>query len=540
MPTLSSRLNPALAAFQANAARMRERLDEVLALQALVVAASAARRETFEARGQLLPRERVARLLDRGSDFLELSPLAGLGMHDDDGRKSVLGGGSIVGIGTVCGKRVLINANDSALKGGTIAPMGLKKALRAQEIAREHKLPLISLVESGGANLLYQAEIFVEGGRSFANQARLSAAGIPQIAVVHGASTAGGAYLPGLSDYVVLVRGRSSIYLAGPPLVKAAIGEDADEESLGGAELHAGVTGLGEYLAEDDAHALELTRELVDRLQWDTVPARNPAAEPPEPPLFDREEMLGIVPADEREPYDVREVVARLVDASAFLEFKAAYAADTVCGHASLMGHRIGLIGNNGPIQPAGSTKAAQFIQLCDQSGTPLVFLQNTTGYMVGREAERSGAIKHGSKMIQAVANARVPKFTIVLGGSFGAGNYGMCGRGFDPRFIFAWPSARTAVMGGAQAAMVMDIVNRNKLQRAGQATDEAALRAASAQLQQRLDAESTALFGTARLWDDGLIDPRDTRRILGLCLSLAQEAAQRALRPNTFGVARM
>jgi geranyl-CoA carboxylase beta subunit len=540
MPTLSSRLNPASAAFQANAARMRERLDEVLALQALVVAASAARRETFEARGQLLPRERVARLLDRGSDFLELSPLAGLGMHDDDGRKSVLGGGSIVGIGTVCGKRVLINANDSALKGGTIAPMGLKKALRAQEIAREHKLPLISLVESGGANLLYQAEIFVEGGRSFANQARLSAAGIPQIAVVHGASTAGGAYLPGLSDYVVLVRGRSSIYLAGPPLVKAAIGEDADEESLGGAELHAGVTGLGEYLAEDDAHALELTRELVDRLQWDTVPARNPAAEPPEPPLFDREELLGIVPADEREPYDVREVVARLVDASAFLEFKAAYAADTVCGHASLMGHRIGLIGNNGPIQPAGSTKAAQFIQLCDQSGTPIVFLQNTTGYMVGREAERSGAIKHGSKMIQAVANARVPKLTIVLGGSFGAGNYGMCGRGFDPRFIFAWPSARTAVMGGAQAAMVMDIVNRNKLQRAGQAADEAALRAASAQLQQRLDAESTALFGTARLWDDGLIDPRDTRRILGLCLSLAQEAAQRTLRPNTFGVARM
>ena len=539
MPTLSSRLNPASAAFQANAVRMRERLDEVLALQAQVVVASAARRETFEARGQLLPRERVARLLDRGSDFLELSPLAGLGMHDDDGRKSVLGGGSIVGIGTVCGKRVLINANDSALKGGTIVPMGLKKALRAQEIAREHKLPLISLVESGGANLLYQADIFVEGGRSFANQARLSAAGIPQIAVVHGASTAGGAYLPGLSDYVVLVRGRSSIYLAGPPLVKAAIGEDADEESLGGAELHAGVTGLGEYLAEDDAHALELTRELVDSLQWDTVPSRDPAAEAPEP-LFDREELLGIVPADEREPYDVREVVARLADASAFLEFKAAYAADTVCGHASLMGHRIGLIGNNGPIQPAGSTKAAQFIQLCDQSGTPLVFLQNTTGYMVGREAERSGAIKHGSKMIQAVANARVPKLTIVLGGSFGAGNYGMCGRGFDPRFIFAWPSARTAVMGGAQAAMVMDIVNRNKLQRAGQAADEAALRAASAQLQQRLDAESTALFGTARLWDDGIIDPRDTRRILSLCLSLAQEAAQRTLRPNTFGVARM
>jgi geranyl-CoA carboxylase beta subunit len=485
----------------------------------------------------------VARLLDRGSDFLELSPLAGLGMHDDDGRDSVLGGGSVVGIGTVAGKRVLVSAHDSAIKGGTVAPMGLKKALRAQEVARENKLPMIHLVESGGANLLYQAEIFVDGGRTFANQARLSAAGIPQIAVVHGASTAGGAYLPGLSDYVVLVRGRSSIYLAGPPLVKAAIGEDADEASLGGAELHAQVTGLGEYLADNDAHAIELTRELMDRLSWDTVTPScggNPTALAPR---FDAEELLGVVPADEREPYDVREVVARLVDGSAFLEFKAAYAADTVCGHATLMGHRIGLIGNNGPIQPAGSTKAAQFIQLCDQSGTPLVFLQNTTGYMIGRDAERAGAIKHGSKMIQAVANARVPKFTVVLGGSFGAGNYGMCGRGFDPRFIFAWPTARTAVMGGAQAAMVMDIVQRNKLQRAGQAPDaraEQALRAASEQLRARLDAESTALFGTARLWDDGIIDPRHTRRILGLSLEMAADAAQRVLRPNTFGVARL
>ena len=536
MPALSSRLDAGSAAFQANAARMRERLDEVLALQAQVVAGSASKKARFDERGQLLPRERVARLLDRGTDFLELSPLAGLGMHDDDGKSSVLGGGSIVGIGTVSGKRVLVSASDSALKGGTIAPMGLKKALRAQELARENKLPLVSLVESGGANLLYQAEIFVEGGRSFANQARLSAAGIPQIAVVHGASTAGGAYLPGLSDYVVLVRDRSSIYLAGPPLVKAAIGEEATEDALGGARLHAEVTGLGEYLAESDAHALEIARELIDKLAWDTVPA---ATEHPEP-LFDREGLLGVVPADEREPFDVREVIARLVDGSDFLEFKAPYSADTVCGHARLMGHRIGLIGNNGPIQPTGSTKAAQFIQLCDQSGTPLVFLQNTTGYMVGQAAEQAGAIKHGSKMIQAVANARVPKFTVVLGGSFGAGNYGMCGRGFDPRFIFAWPSARTAVMGGAQAAMVMDIVNRAKLQRAGQAADDAALRAMSDHLRRKLDAESTALFGTARLWDDGIIDPRDTRRLLGLCLDLAHEAEHRVLRPNTFGVARM
>jgi geranyl-CoA carboxylase beta subunit len=536
MPVLASLLNTRSAAYAANVQRMQQRLAEVLALQAQVMAESESKRARFEQRGQLLPRERVARLLDRGSDFLELSPLAGLGMHDDDGRKNVLGGGSIVGIGVVAGKRVLVSASDSAVKGGTVAPMGLKKALRAQELARENKLPLVALVESGGANLMYQAEIFVDGGRTFANQARLSAAGIPQIAVVHGSSTAGGAYLPGLSDYVVLVRGRSSIYLAGPPLVKAAIGEDATDEELGGAMTHAEVTGLGEYLSENDAHAIALTRELLDKLPWDTVPTRTAAPEP----LFPAEELLGVVPADEREPYDVREVIARLVDGSDFLEFKALYAANTVCGHARIHGHAVGLVGNNGPIQPAGSTKAAQFIQLCDQSGTPLVFLQNTTGYMVGKAAEQAGAIKHGSKMIQAVANARVAKFTIVLGGSFGAGNYGMCGRGFDPRFIFAWPSARTAVMGGAQAAQVMDILNRNKLQRMGLPANDEALAAMSDALRLRLDAESTALFGTARLWDDGIIDPRDTRRVLGLCLAIADEAQRRTLRPNTFGVARL
>jgi geranyl-CoA carboxylase beta subunit len=540
MTRLASSLNPASAAFQANTARMHERLAEVRRLEALVIAESESKRKKFDERGQLLPRERVARLIDRGSDFLELSTLAGLGMHDDDGKKSVMGGGSIVGIGVVAGKRVLISASDSAVKGGTVAPMGLKKALRAQELARENKLPLIALVESGGANLMYQAEIFVDGGRTFANQARLSAAGIPQIAVVHGASTAGGAYLPGLSDYVVLVRNRSSIYLAGPPLVKAAIGEDASEEELGGAETHASITGLGEYLTENDAHAIAVAREIVDKLPWDRVPETSSAPTPPPAPLFAAEELMGIVPADEREPYDVREVIARLVDASDFLEFKAAYAGDTICGHARLHGHTVGLVGNNGPIQPAGSTKAGQFIQLCDQSGTPLVFLQNTTGYMVGRAAEHAGAIKHGSKMIQAVANARVPKFTVVLGGSFGAGNYGMCGRGFDPRFIFAWPSARTAVMGGAQAAKVMDIVNRNKLAKMGQAPNDEALAAMSDALRRRLDAESTALFGTARLWDDGLIDPRDTRRILGLCLAITAEATARTLRPNTFGIARL
>jgi geranyl-CoA carboxylase beta subunit len=539
MPVLTSQLDPRGAGFVANSERMAERLAQVRELEHKVVAESESKRERFEKRGQLLPRERVARLIDRGSDFLELSSLAGLGMHDDDGKKSVLGGGAIVGIGVVAGKRVLISASDSGVKGGTVAPMGLKKGLRAQAIALENKLPLISLVESGGANLMYQAEIFIEGGRSFANQARMSAAGIPQVAVVHGASTAGGAYLPGLSDYVVLVRGRSSIYLAGPPLVKAAIGEDADEETLGGAMTHAQVTGLGEYLAENDAHAIALAREVLDKLQWDAVPARASAPAP----LFDVQELMGIVPADEREPYDVREVIARVVDASDFLEFKAVYSTDTVCGHARIDGHLVGIIGNNGPIQPTGSTKAAQFIQLCDQSGTPLVFLQNTTGYMVGSVAERAGAIKHGSKMIQAVANARVPKFTMVLGGSFGAGNYGMCGRGFDPRFIFSWPSARTAVMGGAQAAMVMDMVSRAKLERSGVEMNEqaeAGLKAMSEQLRRRLDAESAVLFGTARLWDDGIIDPRDTRRVLSLGLQLAAQAQRRALHPNTFGVARL
>ncbi|MDE2419428.1 MAG: acyl-CoA carboxylase subunit beta [Burkholderiales bacterium] len=535
MPVLRSKINARSDAFAANARRMGELLAEVQRLEGMVIAESESKRDKFEKRKQLLPRERVARLLDRGTPFLEISRLAGLNMHDDDGKKAVLGGGSIVGIGVVAGKRCLISVNDSAVKGGTVAPMGLKKGLRGQQIAQENKLPIISLVESGGANLMYQSEIFIEGGRTFANQARMSAMGIPQISVVHGSSTAGGAYLPGLSDYVILVRGRSSIYLAGPPLVKAAIGEDCTDDELGGAETHAQVTGLGEYLTEDDAHAIAMAREVMDKLKWDVAPDAASFTEP----LFDEQELMGIVPADEREPYDVREIIARLVDGSDFLEFKASYAPEMMCGHARVQGHLVGILGNNGPIQPTGSTKAAQFIQLCDQSGTPLVFLQNTTGYMVGSVAERAGAIKHGSKMIQAVANARVPKFTFVLGGSYGAGNYGMCGRGFDPRFIFAWPTARTAVMGGAQAAKVMDIVNRAKIERSGMEANDEALKAMSDGLRLRLDKESAALFGTARLWDDGIIDPRDTRRILGLALALAVEAEHRQLRPNTFGVAR-
>ena len=366
MPVWVSQLRIGRAGFKANARRMADRLAEVRLLKARVVAKSAAK---FEQRGQLLPRERGARRLDRGGVFLERSALAGLGLHDDDGKKSVLGGGSIVGIGSVSGKREPISASDSALKSGTVLPMGLRKGLRARAIAAENKRPPIYRVESGGANLMHPNEMFVEGGRAFANQARLSAAGIPQIAVVHGASTAGGAYLPGLSGCVVLVKGRSSIHLAGLSLVMTAIGEDCSEDELGGSALHAEVSGLGEYLAESDAHAIALTRELVDKLRWDSVPAsRATAAEP----LYAPDALPGLVPADDREPRDVREVIARLVDGSDCLEFKAPFAAETVCGHVSLGGHEVGILGNIGAIQPIGSTKTAQFIQRCDQRDTPL------------------------------------------------------------------------------------------------------------------------------------------------------------------------
>ncbi len=537
MATLPSHLNVRSDTFVANSEWMQQALAEVRTLEQKVRQASAAKRARFDKRGQLLPRQRVDRLLDRGAPFLELATLAGLRLHDDDGDKSVMGGGFIAGVGFVSGRRCVLLANDSAIKGGTVTPMGLKKTLRMQQIAKEHKLPVVSLLESGGANLRYQGEMFVAGGRAFANQARMSAAGIPQIAVVHGSATAGGAYLPGLSDYVILVRNHSKIFLAGPPLVKAAMGEDTDDEALGGAELHAKVTGLGEYLAEDDRHAIAIARELLAMLKWDnaTVPHTEVT-----PPRYAPDELIGVVPQNPRQPYDVREVIARLVDGSNFLEFKTNYGSDTVCGHAHIYGHAVGIIGNNGPIQPHGSTKAAQFMQLCDQTGCALLFLQNTTGYMVGSAAERAGAIKHGSKMIQAVANARVPKLTVVLGGSFGAGNYGMCGRGFDPNFIFSWPSARIGVMGGAQAAKVMEIITLAKFARRGQQVDPELVRAMLAPLQKQLDDESHVLFGSARLWDDGIIDPRDTREVLKQCLDTIAEAQRRQLRPNTFGVARL
>ena len=455
MPAIATNVIVESDDFRANRAEHLKLIAEFRALERKVREVSARADAKFRQRGQLPPRERLNWLLDRDSPFLELSSLCGLGLHEDDGAENVYGGGSIVGIGFVSGARCMIAANDSGIKGGAAHPMGVEKAIRAQEIALENKLPYIQLVESAGANLLLQAEMFVRGGATFANMARLSAAGVPVVSIVHGSSTAGGAYQTGLADYVVMVRGRSKVFLAGPPLLKAATGEVADDEALGGAELHCETTGLGEYLAEDDADALRIGREIMARIGWASVRERPKAPQP----LYDPEELLGVVPVDYRKPYDVREVIARLVDGSEFLDFKPGYGGATVCGHAAIEGRPIGLLGNNGPIDSAGASKAGQFIQLCCQAGLPIVFLQNTTGYLVGVEAESSGIVKHGSKMIQAVTNATVPKLTLQIGGSFGAGHYGMCGRAFGPRFLFSWPNARVAVMGGEQAAKVMAIV---------------------------------------------------------------------------------
>ena len=541
MPVLATKVDPSSDTFKANREAQLALIAEFRAAEQRVRDNSNRQAEKFAKRGQLLPRDRVNRLLDRGAPFLELATLAGYKMHDDDGRADAAGGGNISGVGFVAGVRCLVGCSDSAIKGGAIAPMGLRKSLRAQEIALQNRLPLITLVESAGANLLYQSEIFVDGGRVFANMARLSAAGLPQITVVHGSSTAGGAYLPGLSDYVIAVRNQAKVFLAGPPLVKAAIGEDADDEQLGGAELHATVTGTAEYLAENDAHAIHVARQVMANLA--AAPWQRLTLEPPrafKPPRHDIDELLGVVPVDFKKPYDAREVILRLVDDSDFLEFKQLYGSATVCGHAAIEGHACAFIANNGPINPDGATKAAQFIQLCSQSGTPIVYLQNTTGYMVGTAAERAGMVKHGSKMIQAVANATVPQITLIIGGSFGAGNYGMCGRSYDPRFVFAWPGSRIAVMGGEQAAKVMEIITLAKFARMGLQGDAEAIATMGKSIKDKLDAESTALYATARLWDDGIIDPRDSRRVLALALATCRDAELRRLRPNTFGVARM
>lgn len=538
MAVLKSNLNTNSDAFRQNREDMLALIGKVRGLEQKVRDTSNSKADVFKSRGQLPPRERIDRLLDKGSPFLELQTLAGLGMHDDDGVNDVMGGGAIIGIGYVQGVRCMINASDSGIKGGTIAPMGSKKSLRAQDIALENKLPRISLVESGGANLKYQAELFVEGGKGFYNQAKLSAAGIPQITVVHGSSTAGGAYIPGMSDYTIMVKDRAKVFLAGPPLLYAATGEVATDEDLGGAEMHTLVSGVSEYMAIDDADGIRLARELMAKLRWnDRLPAATPKTY--REPLYDPDEICGLVPVDYRRPYDVRELIARLVDGSDFVDFKAEYGPGTVCGFAEIMGQAVGLIGNNGPIDNGGATKAAQFMQLCDQSDTPIVFLHNTTGFIVGTESERGGMVKHGSKMIQATSNVRVPKITMMIGASFGAGNYAMCGRAYEPRFIFGWPNYKMSVMGGEQAATVLKIVSEQGAKRKGVEPDHAAIQKMFDSIVSQFEREGEALYNTALVYDDGLVDPRDTRKVLGMCLDICREADERPLKPNSFGVGR-
>lgn len=538
MPVIQSEIDVHGEEFAKNREAMLAAVTSFREIEQNCLNKAAAAKEKFDKRGQLLPRERLNLLLDPGAPFLELSSLAGYKLHDDkDGTQA--GGGIISGIGYIAGVRCLITASNSAIKGGTISPTGLKKTLRLQQIAAENKLPVVTLAESGGANLNYAADIFVEGARGFANQARMSAMGLPQITVVHGSSTAGGAYQPGLSDYVVVVRGKAKMFLAGPPLLKAATGEIATDEQLGGAEMHAQIAGTAEYLAENDADAVRTARDIVAMLPWNAQLPTRPAKTYREP-LYPVEELLGLVPADAKKPYDVREIIARIADGSAFLDFKNEFDNQTVCGHLQIEGQPCGFIGNNGPITPQGAAKAAQFIQLCEQSNTPILFFHNTTGFMVGTESEQQGVIKHGSKMIQAVANCSVPKLTIVVGGSYGAGNYAMCGRGLDPRFIFAWPNSKTAVMGGAQAGKVLRIVTEDKHRKEGKEADPKMLDMLETVTAQKLDSQSTALYGTASLWDDGLIDPRDTRKLLGYLLDICAEAAVRPLKSNSFGVARL
>jgi acetyl-CoA carboxylase carboxyltransferase component len=486
--------------------------------------------ERHHARGKLTARERIELLLDPDSPFLELCALAAFGSD------FTVGASVVIGIGVVEGVECMLVAHDPTVKGGTSNPWTLKKVLRANQIARENRLPVISLVESGGADLPTQKEIFIPGGQMFRDLTRLSAAGIPTIALVFGNSTAGGAYIPGMSDHVVMIRERSKVFLAGPPLVKMATGEESDDESLGGAEMHARTSGLADYFAADEFDAIRIGRRIVARLNWTKL---GPSPRPVLEPLADTGELLGIVPADLRIPFDPREVIARIVDGSDFDEFKPLYGGSLVTGWATLHGYPLGILANaRGVLFSAESQKATQFIQLANQANTPLLFLHNTTGYMVGKDYEEGGMIKHGSMMINAVSNSTVPHISLLIGASYGAGHYGMCGRAYDPRFLFAWPSAKSAVMGGAQLAGVLSIVNRAAAEARGQQIDEDADAALRAAVEAQIEAESLPMFLSGRLYDDGVIDPRDTRTVLGMCLSaIASGPIEGASR---FGVFRM
>jgi len=493
-----------------------------------------AAREKHLARGKLLPRERVRELLDPGAPFLELSQLAANGLYDDE----VPAAGLVTGIGRVAGRECMIVANDATVKGGTYYPITVKKHLRAQEIAAENRLPCIYLVDSGGANLPNQDEVFPDRehfGRIFFNQARMSAEGIAQIAVVMGSCTAGGAYVPAMSDESVIVRGQGTIFLGGPPLVKAATGEEVTPEDLGGAEVHGRVSGVVDYVANDDAHALAIVRRIVGNLNRAKRHDLDVAA--PRDPLFDPAEIYGIVPTDLRKPLEVREVVARLVDGSEFDEFKALYGATLVCGFARLQGYPVGILANNGILFSESALKGAHFVELCCQRGVPLIFLQNITGFMVGRKYEAAGIAKDGAKMVAAVACAAVPKFTVIIGGSFGAGNYGMCGRAYGPRLLWMWPNARISVMGGEQAASVLATIRRDAMTAAGKTWSADEEERFKTPLRDQYERQGHPYYATARLWDDGLIDPLDTRQVLSLGISAALNAP---IPRTTFGVFRM
>ncbi|ACB34385.1 Propionyl-CoA carboxylase [Leptothrix cholodnii SP-6] len=540
MPVITSKLNPRSADSLASAAAMRALVDDLNAkLAKIAEGGGEAARAKHLARGKLLPRERVEMLLDPDTPFLEIAPLAALGMYPEkDGSDAAPCAGMVAGIGRISGVECLIVCNDATVKGGTYYPLTVKKHLRAQEIAQQNRLPCIYLVDSGGANLPNQDEVFPDRdhfGRIFFNQANMSAAGIPQVAVVMGSCTAGGAYVPAMSDETIIVKNQGTIFLGGPPLVKAATGEVVTAEDLGGGDVHTRLSGVADHLAENDLHALALARQAVANLNWrKDVPLR--MAEP-RVPKYDPQELLSVIPTDTRKPFDVREIIARIVDGSEFDEFKARYGATLVCGFAHIEGMPVGIVANNGILFSESANKGAHFIELCCQRKVPLVFLQNITGFMVGRKYENEGIARAGAKMVTAVACANVPKFTVIIGGSFGAGNYGMCGRAYSPRFLWMWPNARISVMGGEQAASVLATVKRDGIEAKGgawSADEEAAFKAP---ILKQYEVQGHPYFASARLWDDGVIDPTDTRRVLALGLSASLNAP---IPDAKFGVFRM
>ncbi len=540
MTAIVSKLNARSSDFLANAAAMRAVVDDLRAkVEQAALGGPEAARAKHVARGKLLPRQRVEMLLDPGTPFLEISPLAAMNMYPDrDGSDSAPGAGVIAGIGRVSGVDCMIVCNDATVKGGTYYPMTVKKHLRAQEIAMQNHLPCIYLVDSGGANLPNQDDVFPDRdhfGRIFFNQANMSANGIAQIAVVMGSCTAGGAYVPAMSDETVIVKNQGTIFLGGPPLVKAATGEVVTAEDLGGGDVHTRLSGVADHLAQNDTHALALARGIVDNLNHQK--AALPQYAEPKPPRYDAQELYGVIPTDTRKPFDVREIIARIVDDSDLDEFKARFGTTLVCGFARIEGMKVGIIANNGILFSESAQKGAHFIELCCQRKIPLVFLQNITGFMVGRKYENEGIARHGAKMVTAVATANVPKFTVIIGGSFGAGNYGMCGRAYSPRFLWMWPNARISVMGGEQAASVLATVKRDGIEGKGGTWSAEEEEAFKAPIRQQYEEQGHPYYATARLWDDGIIDPADTRRVLALGLSAAYNAP---IEEPKFGIFRM